>query len=88
MFLSETATASAGPGSTLPVMAATGTRQLTAVITHEGDWYVAQCVEVNVASQGRTPAEAIDALREALELRFEGEDLPELPQVERFEVAV
>jgi len=70
-------------------MAATVTRKhFTAVITHEGDWYVAQCVEVNVASQGRTPAEAIDALREALELRFEGEDLPELPQVERFEVAV
>ena len=69
-------------------MAATGTRHFTAVITHEGEWYVAQCVEVNVASQGRTPAEAIDALREALELRFEGEDLPELPRVERFEVAV
>ncbi len=63
-------------------------RRFTAVITHEGDWYVAQCVEVNVASQGPTPAQAVDALREALELRFEGEDLPELPQVEHFEVAV
>ncbi len=69
-------------------MASDVTRYFTAVITREGDWYVAQCVEVNVASQGRTPTEAVDALREALELRFEGEDLPELPQVERFEVAV
>lgn len=63
-------------------------RQFTAVIDHEGDWYVARCVELEVASQGRTPAEAIDALCEALELRFEGEELPELPHVERFEVAV
>jgi predicted RNase H-like HicB family nuclease len=63
-------------------------RHFTAVIDHEGAWYVARCVEVELASQGRTPAEAVDALREALELRFEGEELPELPQVERFEVAV
>lgn len=63
-------------------------RHLTAVITREGEWYVAQCVEVDVASQGRTRAEALDALREALELRFEGEEPPELPDVEQFEIAV
>lgn len=63
-------------------------RQFTAIITHEAPWYVARCAEVEVASQGRTRDEAIAALREALELRFEGEDLPELPEVERFEVAV
>jgi predicted RNase H-like HicB family nuclease len=64
------------------------TRPFTAVITREGAWYVARCAEVEVASQGRTRPEAIAALREALELRFEGEELPELPDVERFEVAV
>lgn len=63
-------------------------RHFTAIITHEAPWYVARCVEVEVASQGRTRAEAIAALREALELRFEDEELPELPEVERFEVAV
>ncbi|MBX3273239.1 MAG: hypothetical protein KF729_23440 [Sandaracinaceae bacterium] len=63
-------------------------RYFTAAIEREGAWFVARCVEVELASQGRTRAEALDALREALELRFEGEELPELPEVERFEVAV
>jgi predicted RNase H-like HicB family nuclease len=28
--------------------------RLTAAITHEGPWYVARCLEVEVASQGKT----------------------------------
>jgi hypothetical protein len=34
----------------------------------EEDWYVAQCLEVDVASQGRTIEEALSNLREAVEL--------------------
>jgi len=47
--------------------------QLTAAITHEGDWHVARCLQVEVASQGETVEQALDNLREALELSFEDE---------------
>jgi predicted RNase H-like HicB family nuclease len=50
--------------------------QLTAAITHEGDWYVARCLQVEVASQGETIETALANLREALELYFEDESLP------------
>ncbi len=43
----------------------------TAAIWQEGDWFVAQCLEVDVASQGESPEAALDNLREALELHFE-----------------
>lgn len=48
-----------------------------AAITHEGAWQVARCLEVEVASQGETVEEALANLREALELYFEDEVLPE-----------
>ena len=54
------------------------TMRLLSVVTQEGDWYVARCLEIELASQGRTQQEAIDNLREALELRFDGEP-PALP---------
>jgi predicted RNase H-like HicB family nuclease len=50
--------------------------RLTASVTREGPWYVAQCLEVDVASQGETLESALANLREALELRFEGESPP------------
>jgi predicted RNase H-like HicB family nuclease len=53
----------------------TGVR-LTAAITHEGDWYVARCLQVEVASQGESVEQALDNLREALELYFEDGPLP------------
>ncbi|MCU1484900.1 MAG: hypothetical protein JWN67_1646 [Actinomycetia bacterium] len=51
--------------------------QLTAAVTHEGDWYVARCLEVEVTSQGVTADESLANMREALELYFEDQDLPE-----------
>lgn len=45
--------------------------RLTAAVTKEGTWYVAQCLEVDVASQGETLEEALANLREALALHFE-----------------
>jgi predicted RNase H-like HicB family nuclease len=45
--------------------------RLTAVVTKESDVYVAQCAEVDVASQGSTIEESLANLREALELYFE-----------------
>jgi predicted RNase H-like HicB family nuclease len=49
----------------------------TAAITHEDPWYVARCLDVEVASQGETAEEALANLKEALELYFEGQVLPE-----------
>jgi predicted RNase H-like HicB family nuclease len=43
----------------------------TASIGLEGEWFVAQCLEVDIASQGKTETEALANLREALELHFE-----------------
>ena len=47
------------------------TQVFTASLWQEGDWFVAQCLEVDVASQGETEEEALANLREALELYFE-----------------
>ena len=43
----------------------------TAAVHQEEDWYVAQCLEVDVASQGPSIQEALDNLREAVELYLE-----------------
>lgn len=47
-------------------------RRFSAVVTQEeGGVYVAQCLDVDVASHGDSPDEAVAMLREALELYFE-----------------
>ncbi len=52
------------------------TLRLTAIVTHEDQWYVARCLEVEVTSQGESFESALDNLREALELYFEDEPAP------------
>ena len=47
----------------------------TAAVHQEEDWYVAQCLEVDVASQGETVAEALANLSEAVSLYLE--EVPE-----------
>jgi predicted RNase H-like HicB family nuclease len=44
---------------------------LSAVLEKEGRWYVSQCPELGVASQGRTPKEALVMLGEAVSLWLE-----------------
>lgn len=63
-------------------------RQFAISIWREGDWYVSQCLEVDVASQGRTEDEAIANLREALELQFEEPRATRLPALRTIEVEV
>ena len=46
-------------------------RPFSATVWREGKWYVSQCLEVDVASQGETEEEALANLQEALELHFE-----------------
>ena len=55
------------------------TYKLPAIIDHEGDWYVAQCPQFDIASQGRTIEEAMKNLREAVELFLETADPKEIP---------
>ena len=43
----------------------------TASIWREDDWFIAQCLEVDVASKGESEEEALVNLGEALELHFE-----------------
>lgn len=52
-------------------------RHLTAILSREGDGYVALCPEVDIASQGTSVEEARSNLAEALELFFETADATE-----------
>jgi predicted RNase H-like HicB family nuclease len=49
---------------------------MTAALHREEDWYIAQCLEVDVASQGHTIDEALANLAEAVELYLEEIDDP------------
>ena len=49
---------------------------LNALVWREENLYVAKAIEVEVASQGKSRKEAINNLKEALELYFEDEKLP------------
>jgi predicted RNase H-like HicB family nuclease len=50
--------------------------RFTTAITHEDEWYVARCLEVEVTSQGKSAEEALSNLKEALELYYEDQTLP------------
>lgn len=50
-------------------------RGMNALVWKEEDLFVAQGVEVDVASQGKTKAEALTNLEEAIELYFENEQV-------------
>lgn len=50
------------------------TYRFSAVIQKEGKWYVSWCPELDIASQGETIEEAIENLKEAIELYLEDED--------------
>ena len=63
-------------------------REFTASVWKEGDWFVSQCLEVDVASQGETEAEAMANLQEALALHFEPPRATVVPRVRTIEVDV
>ncbi len=60
----------------------------TASVWKEGQWYVAQALEADVASQGESVDEALANLREALELHFEPPVPSVAPDLRRIEVEV
>lgn len=51
------------------------------IIQKEDDWYVAKCIDNNVASQGKTVEEALKNLKEAVELYYQDEEPIEPKQV-------
>ncbi len=63
-------------------------RTFTASVWKEGNWFVAQCVEVDVASQGESEQEALSNLREALELYFEEPRATVTPEMRLVEVDI
>ena len=63
-------------------------RPFVASVWREGDWFVAQCLEVDVASQGETEEEALANLKEALELYFEPPQATRPPLLRTIEVEV
>lgn len=63
-------------------------RPFAATVWSEGKWYVAQCLEVDVASQGESEDDALANLREALELYYEPPRATRPPQIRMIEVEV
>ena len=63
-------------------------KRFTASVWQEGEWYVAQALEVDVASQGESEEEAIANLREAIELHFEPPMPTEEPSIHSIEVEI
>lgn len=61
-------------------------KKYTASISKDGNWFVAQCLEVDVASQGKTEKEALQNLREALELHFEDPQATDKPEIRQIEI--
>ncbi len=51
---------------------------LTAIVWQEGKWFVAQCAELGVASQGRDEEEALRNLEEAVLLYLQDDDTGEI----------
>jgi predicted RNase H-like HicB family nuclease len=67
------------------------TLHLTAVVTREGDRYVARCLEIEATSQGETAEQALDNLRDVVEVYLEEEPasaIPQPPLVTSFDVRV
>ncbi len=63
-------------------------RVFNASVWKEEGWYVAQALEVDVASQGESESEALRNLKEALELYFEPPNPGTLPTIRNIEVEV
>jgi predicted RNase H-like HicB family nuclease len=64
------------------------TRPFAATVWREGSWYVSQCLELDIASQGKTEEEALANLKEAIELHFEPPQASRPPRVRMIEVEV
>lgn len=53
------------------------------VIWKEGKYYIAQCLNVDISSFGKTKIEALKNLKEALELYFEDVKISKVRKIDR-----
>ena len=60
---------------------------LQSVIWKEDDYYISQCLDVDVSSFGKTKKEALENLQDALELYFEDVPFPEKAAVKNPAIA-
>lgn len=63
-------------------------QKFTATIWQEGEWFIAQCREFEIASQGLTKEEALNNLSEAITVHFEPPVATILPEVLTIEAEV
>ena len=59
---------------------------LQSIVWKEGKYYVAQCLNIDISSFGKTKKEALKNLDEALELYFEDASLSLISRVEQPEI--
>jgi len=64
------------------------TQTFTASISQEGELFIAQCLEIDVASQGKSEDDAINNLKEALELYLEPPRPTVMPKLRKFEISI
>ncbi len=64
------------------------TQTFTASISQDEEMYIAQCLEVDVASQGKSEDEAVENLKEALELYFQPPCPTVMPKIRKFQVSI
>lgn len=57
-------------------------------VYQEKDWFIAQALGIDIASQGETIEESLENLKEALELHFEPPTAISHPQIREIEVEV
>jgi predicted RNase H-like HicB family nuclease len=63
-------------------------QRFSASLWQEGEWHIAQCVQIDVASQGTTEDEALNNLRDAIELHFRPPVATITPHVRDIEVDI
>lgn len=63
-------------------------RTFSASVWQEEGWYVAQCLEIDIASQGESEEDALKNLQEALELHLEPPHPTVGPQVRTVEIEI
>ena len=62
--------------------------KLSATVVQEGEWFVAQCLEIDVASQGASEDDALKNLKEAITLHLQPPSATVLPRVRTIEIDV
>ena len=63
-------------------------KDFSVTIWQEDEWFIAQCLDIDIASQGVTEEEAVENLRDALKLHLTPPLATNLPHVRKIELEV